>query len=153
MDCTGEDGFVCISLPTKQKTRPIRGRTDSLACGRATAVATCHRHIAKSRLSNSTFSPSKHSCSLIGKGRTDSFAFPFPSGNGNRGFAPSSRREQQSTGLLHFIFRILCPPPPTKKPDLSVWFVWWGMVDSNHRRHSQQIYSLSPLATRELPHI
>ena len=31
--------------------------------------------------------------------------------------------------------------------------VWWGMVDSNHRRHSQQIYSLSPLATREIPHI
>ena len=31
--------------------------------------------------------------------------------------------------------------------------VWWGMVDSNHRRHSQQIYSLSPLATREIPHM
>ena len=30
---------------------------------------------------------------------------------------------------------------------------WWGKVDSNHRRHSQQIYSLSPLATREFPHI
>ena len=30
---------------------------------------------------------------------------------------------------------------------------WWGMVDSNHRRHSQQIYSLSPLATREIPHM
>ena len=29
---------------------------------------------------------------------------------------------------------------------------WWGMVDSNHRRHCQQIYSLSPLATREIPH-
>ena len=31
--------------------------------------------------------------------------------------------------------------------------VWWGKVDSNHRRHCQQIYSLSPLATREFPHI
>ena len=30
---------------------------------------------------------------------------------------------------------------------------WWGMVDSNHRRHCQQIYSLSPLATREIPHM
>ena len=30
---------------------------------------------------------------------------------------------------------------------------WWGRVDSNHRRHCQQIYSLSPLATREHPHI
>ena len=31
--------------------------------------------------------------------------------------------------------------------------IWWGMVDSNHRRRCQQIYSLSPLATREIPHI
>ena len=30
---------------------------------------------------------------------------------------------------------------------------WWRRVDSNHRRHCQQIYSLSPLATRELLHI
>ena len=30
---------------------------------------------------------------------------------------------------------------------------WWGMVDSNHRRRCQQIYSLSPLATREIPHM
>ena len=30
---------------------------------------------------------------------------------------------------------------------------WWGRVDSNHRRHCQQIYSLSPLATREHPHM
>ena len=22
------------------------------------------------------------------------------------------------------------------------FMAWWGMVDSNHRRHSQQIYSL-----------
>ena len=27
------------------------------------------------------------------------------------------------------------------------------MGDSNHRRHCQQIYSLSPLATREIPQI
>ena len=31
--------------------------------------------------------------------------------------------------------------------------MWWGKVDSNHRRHCQQIYSLSPLATREIPQI
>ena len=30
----------------------MRKRTDSPGCGRATAVATCHRHVAKSRLSN-----------------------------------------------------------------------------------------------------
>ena len=32
-------------------------------------------------------------------------------------------------------------------------FSWWGRTDSNHRSDTQQIYSLSPLATRELPHI
>ena len=42
----------------------------------------------------------------------------------------------------------------SKNPEReSVQDFWWGMVDSNHRRHSQQIYSLSPLATREIPHI
>ena len=30
---------------------------------------------------------------------------------------------------------------------------WWGKVDSNHRSDKQQIYSLSPLATREIPHM
>ena len=30
--------------------------------------------------------------------------------------------------------------------------LWWGEVDSNHRRRCQQIYSLLPLATRESPH-
>ena len=44
-----------------------------------------------------------------------------------------------------------------KLPDLSGrqirQLIWWGRVDSNHRRHCQQIYSLSPLATREHPHM
>ena len=31
--------------------------------------------------------------------------------------------------------------------------LWWGRTDSNHRSETQQIYSLSPLATRELPRI
>ena len=31
--------------------------------------------------------------------------------------------------------------------------IWWKRVDSNHRRRSQQIYSLSPLATWVLFHI
>ncbi len=30
---------------------------------------------------------------------------------------------------------------------------WWERVDSNHRSQRQQIYSLPPLATRELSHI
>ena len=44
-----------------------------------------------------------------------------------------------------------------KLPDLSgrqiKQLVWWGKVDSNHRRHCQQIYSLSHLATLEFPRI
>ena len=36
---------------------------------------------------------------------------------------------------------------------MDVSSFWWGKVDSNHRRQCQQIYSLSPLATREFPHI
>ena len=32
-------------------------------------------------------------------------------------------------------------------------FCWWGMVDSDHRSQWQQIYSLPPLAAREIPHI
>ena len=32
-------------------------------------------------------------------------------------------------------------------------FFWWGMVDSDHRSQWQQIYSLPPLAAREIPHI
>ena len=32
-------------------------------------------------------------------------------------------------------------------------FLWWERVDSDHRRHCQQIYSLSPLATRERSHM
>ena len=44
---------------------------------------------------------------------------------------------------------------PTNKnpPAQLVGFYWWGKVDSNHRSYKQQIYSLSPLATRELSHI
>ena len=35
----------------------------------------------------------------------------------------------------------------------GVSFFWGGRTDSNHRSDTQQIYSLSPLATRELSHI
>ncbi len=31
--------------------------------------------------------------------------------------------------------------------------LWWERVDSNHRSYQQQIYSLPPLAARELSHI
>ena len=43
-----------------------------------------------------------------------------------------------------------------KKKDCDIFFItvfWWELVDSNHRSIKQQIYSLSPLATRESSHI
>ena len=41
-----------------------------------------------------------------------------------------------------------------KKRDTLVGIsFWWELVDSNHRSIKQQIYSLSPLATRESSHI
>ena len=36
---------------------------------------------------------------------------------------------------------------------LTLAATWWRRVDSNHRSETQQIYSLPPLATRELLHI
>ena len=51
-------------------------------------------------------------------------------------------------------FRIHHPNKRNSEPSLKAQLaIWWGMVDSNHRRHRQQIYSLSPLATREIPHM
>ena len=41
----------------------------------------------------------------------------------------------------------------TKKEKYKMYFSWWERMDSYHRRHSQQIYSLSPLAARELSHV
>ena len=43
-----------------------------------------------------------------------------------------------------------------KKKACDIFFItgfWWELVDSNHRSIKQQIYSLSPLATREHAHI
>src|SRR5699024_8164964 len=37
--------------------------------------------------------------------------------------------------------------------DTAKVLCWWELVDSNHRSIKQQIYSLSPLATRESSHI
>ena len=46
------------------------------------------------------------------------------------------------------------PPFGKKKtPPKAMPFRWWGKVDSNHRSYKQQIYSLSPMATREFPHM
>ena len=86
-------------IATRLPTRPV---VDSLCCGKATPVETCHRHVSKSRLSN-----------------------PQP---------PSAKTEKG-----HSFWNVL--------------LFWWKVVDSNHRSHRRQIYSLFPLATRETFHI
>ena len=45
------------------------------------------------------------------------------------------------------------PEPIPHREEVRISYVWWGKVDSNHRSDKQQIYSLSPLATREFPHM
>ena len=43
-----------------------------------------------------------------------------------------------------------------KEEKHSIWSAfrnWWEVVDSNHRSHRRQIYSLFPLATRETSHM
>ena len=48
----------------------------------------------------------------------------------------------------------LSNPQMQKRQSLAgLPFCWWRRVDSNHRSESQQIYSLPPLATRELLHV
>ena len=92
------------------------GRTDSLACGRATAVASVHRTLAKSRLSN----PPKCRKSLMRKHRT------FSGGGGRirlhfclwqklRSCRHRAGGKQDSTGVLHFTFESL-PLHKTKQP-------------------------------------
>ena len=34
---------------------------------------------------------------------------------------------------------------------IVLFILWWGEVDSNHRRETRQIYSLLPLAARQPP--
>ena len=43
--------------------------------------------------------------------------------------------------------------PFSNRKQVRIFLVWWARVDSNHRSWKQQIYSLSPLATREHAHI
>ena len=46
-----------------------------------------------------------------------------------------------------------CGGAKQEKSRTQVRDFWWGMVDSDHRSQRQQIYSLPPLATREIPHM
>ena len=65
-------------------------------------------------------------------------------------------RSSPHRATVHRTVAFNCSNPPSiqKVQHLLVLdFLWWGRTDSNHRSDTQQIYSLSPLATRELPHI
>ena len=67
-----------------------------------------------------------------------------------------ARRGTQSSGPGLFESASVFPENKGKnKSDThyQVSLCWWELVDSNHRSIKQQIYSLSPLATRESSHI
>ena len=99
----------------------------------------------QSALTRNHFSDAKHQA-FFWCGRMDSVAFSFPMGMKIEVLTPSS---------CIFDLRIrFSLPGCTKRPiQNGLVFLWWGRTDSNHRSETQQIYSLSPLATRELPHI
>ncbi len=58
--------------------------------------------------------------------------------------------------VLYRYNRILSPArlpvPPLRQLRYDALHIKWAEVDSNHRSNLQQIYSLSPLATRESAH-
>ena len=57
--------------------------------------------------------------------------------------------------VLYRYNRILSParlPVPPRRHNIILDNIQWAEVDSNHRSKLQQIYSLSPLATRESAH-
>ena len=64
---------------------------------------------------------------------------------------PSAQSKQKSPGMRR---RVRGRNMGKRKSTiLSDGAFWWGKVDSNHRSDKQQIYSLSPLATREFPQL
>ena len=97
--------------------------------------------------------------------RMSFFVFILVGADGLRLPAGKPRRLQQSTGLLpraafriHFCILQKCSHiyflQQIKKTFFrtSFFIFWWERMDSNHRSHWQQIYSLPPLATREHSH-
>ena len=86
----------------------------------------------------------------------ESKAPPDCGGQRTDGFASLRRSHGRANSppdcLLGPAFRIR-PQRQKVQHQMVLDFLWWGRTDSNHRSDTQQIYSLSPLATRELPHI
>ena len=86
----------------------------------------------------------------------ESIWFAFSPGRKQRSRCRPADSEGYATGIPHLdgfesTIQIIIPTKNTIQSDGV--FCWWGKVDSNHRSDKQQIYSLSPLATREFPHI
>ena len=57
---------------------------------------------------------------------------------------PGYEPDELPAALLRDIERVM---------NITLFYKWWGEMDSNHRSRRQQIYSLPPLAARESPHI
>ena len=70
----------------------------------------------------------------------EGFACIFAEGE-NYGVARSSPREQQSTGLLRFVFRI--PYPTTKNTDTPKGIGIFYGVDNGIRTHDLQSHNLT----------
>ena len=69
---------------------------------------------------------------------------------------PEAVGHLNKTQLENWLSKLPIFDDTAKKKDCDIFFVtvfWWELVDSNHRSIKQQIYSLSPLATRESSHI
>ena len=64
-----------------------------------------------------------------------------------------SSNEQIINSICNILHKHKKSEPLPNQEKVRISFVWWGKVDSNHRSYKQQIYSLSPLATREFPQI
>ena len=82
--------------------------------------------------------------------------FSSPAGKKNKGVAAAQPAASDSPPDCRMWDLRIRPPflPPQKTAILAdSGYLWWGRTDSNHRSETQQIYSLSPLATRELPRI
>ena len=140
----GEEGFVCICSRREQiKELPPSSRREQDSTG---LLRSSNRRI--------RFSAEKprRLRQNIQQGRTDSFAFSFP----QEMKIKVSMRSSPHQATVHRTVAFNCSNPPSIQKvqhQMVLDFLWWGRTDSNHRSETQQIYSLSPLATRELPHI
>ncbi len=135
-----------LLLPLLSLYRRIK--MDSLRCGAATAVATCHRHVAKSRLSSPFWHPrSERLLNLF----VPASYFSLLEVGWTRCAAAQPRRLQHATGMLpraafrvHFGGLVLSGCLTfSYQPRILVCLKWWAKMDSNHRPHDYQSCALA----------